>query len=195
MAGQQSVKQIQESQTDNKKEIGSALKTIVYMVFSLLVFISGAASFWFFQNKFIKKEPEAKPSLLPEKTPAPSAEAVSPSPSAEAPAAGSTAPLPAKSNFQLIKEALASRHGKPLGETIVTVSKMSEPYAQGGIRFEGEIGGGMWLAFKQGDDWIIVYDGHGTISCGVVDPYGFPAEMVPECWDESSGTSRSRSGS
>lgn len=47
------------------------------------------------------------------------------------------------------------------------------------------MGGAMWLAYNNGEKWLIVFDGQGTIPCSAVDPYNFPSDMVPECWDET----------
>lgn len=55
-------------------------------------------------------------------------------------------------------------------------------YASGSVTMGME--GGIWLAYKESNQWKIVWDGNGTIGCKEIDPYGFPVDMVPECWDE-----------
>lgn len=179
MVNKKQTSKIPDSNVSSKGET-STIKIVLYMLVSLLIFLAGAFSFWFFQEKLIKKEkPSSTPSPQPSVTLAPT-----PEPTSEPEEVPTPTPSPTKSDLELIKEALASKHGKDPEETIVNISKKADPYAQGGVRFEGEIGGGMWLAYKQGDDWIIVFDGHGTIPCSSVDPYGFPPDMVPECIDE-----------
>ena len=84
-----------------------------------------------------------------------------------------------------IREAMAEKHGKEIGDVIITVSKNDGVYAQGGVRFEGEMGGGWWLAYKEGGEWVIVQDGNGTMSCETIEPYDFPVSMVPECVTET----------
>lgn len=89
-----------------------------------------------------------------------------------------------KSDLEQIKEAMAERHGKPVGETIINISKNTGTHATGGVKFEGEVGGGWFLAAKKDGKWVIVDDGNGTISCEVIEPWDFPSSIVPECVDE-----------
>jgi len=88
------------------------------------------------------------------------------------------------SDFDLIRQAMASKHNKPLADTQIVVSKNTGTHAQGSVKFSGDIGGGWFLAAKTGTIWVIVDDGNGTISCQVIAPYNFPNSIVPECWDE-----------
>lgn len=98
-----------------------------------------------------------------------------------------------KSDLEQIIEAFAEKYSKPIGDVDVNISENTGTYATGGVRFAGEMGGAMWLAYNDGEEWIIVHDGHGTIPCSSVDPYSFPADMVPECWDEDAGELINRS--
>lgn len=92
-----------------------------------------------------------------------------------------------KSDLDQIREAFAEKYSKPIEDVDVNISENTGTHASGGVRFAGEMGGGMWLAYNDGEKWLITYDGHGTISCEAVDPYGFPTEMISECWDENAG--------
>jgi hypothetical protein len=84
-----------------------------------------------------------------------------------------------------IEAAFAKKYNRPESEVKVTLNESDGTYASGGISFEGEMGGGWFLAFnEQKGEWIIVADGNGTVSCEKIDPYNFPVSMVPECWDE-----------
>lgn len=93
-----------------------------------------------------------------------------------------------KSDLEQIREVFAEKYSKPLDEVIVNISENTGTHATGGVSFAGEMGGAMWLAYNDGEKWILVHDGHGTIPCSAVDPYNFPTDMVPECWDEATST-------
>ena len=85
---------------------------------------------------------------------------------------------------KIIKAALIKKHGSNAASLNVTVSKIEGDYAQGGASGQG--GGGMWFAAKLNGNWTLVWDGNGIITCDDVSPYpGFPASMIPECWNTS----------
>ncbi len=90
-----------------------------------------------------------------------------------------------KSDLEQIKEAFAAKYNKPLGDITVTIDENTGTYANGGVKFEGEIGGAWWLAYNDGTGWIIVADGNGSVLCADIEGYNFPTSMVPECWDEA----------
>jgi len=94
-------------------------------------------------------------------------------------------PTETKSDLEKIKELFAQKYSKPIEDVKATISKNDGTYANGGIIFTGEISGAMWLAYKKGENWQIVFDGQGTIPCESIEPYDFPKGMVPECWDSS----------
>ncbi|HUW21477.1 MAG TPA: hypothetical protein VMW41_02295 [Candidatus Bathyarchaeia archaeon] len=100
---------------------------------------------------------------------------------------------PEESALEQIKQAFAQKYEKPISEIEVTISKDTGIYASGGIKFAGEIGGAMWLAYDEDGNWQLVFDGQGTVPCSAVDPYDFPIEIVPECWDEEAGKLVTRS--
>ncbi|NIM03662.1 hypothetical protein GTN66_05880 [bacterium] len=97
-------------------------------------------------------------------------------------------PLETKSDLEQIKEAFAEKYNKQLAEITVTIDESTGTYANGGVKFEGEIGGAWWLAYNDGTGWIIVADGNGSVMCADVENYNFPTSMVPECWDEDTNT-------
>jgi len=47
------------------------------------------------------------------------------------------------------------------------------------------MGGAMWLAYNDGEKWLLIFDGQGAIPCEAIDPYNFPTDMAPECWNEA----------
>ncbi|MCJ7827609.1 hypothetical protein MUP65_00480 [Patescibacteria group bacterium] len=69
-------------------------------------------------------------------------------------------------------------------DVILAARKVGEQGRVVGIDFASEIGGALWLAYRQNGVWEIVFDGNGTIPCSTVDQYQFPVAMVAECWDE-----------
>lgn len=154
------------------------LKVSVIFLICLLLFFAGVVVSWFFKDKLEGKKEVSDSSavqLAPE---------VSPSPVATESAEPSVTPTEGKSDLELIREAFAEKYDHLVGDVEVNVSKMSLPYASGGVRFSGQIGGGWFLTYKGDDGWIIVADGNGTIPCEAIEPYDFPTDMAPECFTE-----------
>lgn len=89
------------------------------------------------------------------------------------------------SDETLIKQAFAQKYQKPITDVQLTVKQNTGTLAQGGVSFTGEIAGAWWLAAKMGNQWKIVQDGNGTISCETIAPYKFPLSMVSECVDKN----------
>jgi hypothetical protein len=179
-------KPLSEKQTASPSKENKVNKFLIIALFimtALLFFVAGAFMFWFYQDKLpFKREaspspsaaaspvtslPETSPSLMPVATPEPTA---------------TPASVEEKSDIELIREALATRHGKSFEETIVNIDEIRLPYANGGVKFEGEMGGAWFLAYKGAEGWLIAEDGNGTITCELVEPYNFPVDMVPECF-------------
>lgn len=140
----------------------------------ILLLIAGAGLFWFYQTKI------ALPANQPTATPTP--EEISPSPTTipVTPTEGEEI-----SDLEQIRQAFADKYNKPLADVSVVVENNDNEYANGGVRFEGEIGGGWWLAAKVDGEWVIVADGNGSVLCEDIKNYNFPTSMVPECWDEA----------
>ena len=96
-----------------------------------------------------------------------------------------TAATETQSDLEGIQGAFAEKYNKPITDVTVTIEQNTGTYAKGGVKFAGEIGGGWWLAYNDGTDWVIVADGNGTVMCDDLEGYDFPTDMVPECWDET----------
>lgn len=79
----------------------------------------------------------------------------------------------------------ATKFNRPQQEAVLTVSQNTGTHAKGGIKFEGDIAGGMWLAHNNAGNWIVDYDGNGTIACEKVEPFNYPPSIISECWDEN----------
>lgn len=117
------------------------------------------------------------------KTQVPSITTPSPTPTL-APTATPAPASSAQSDLEQIKELFAQKYNKSLGEVMVVINKNTGIKASGSVKFVGEMGGAMWLAAQSEGVWVLVFDGQGTIPCQKIEPYNFPLDMVPECWDE-----------
>jgi hypothetical protein len=80
---------------------------------------------------------------------------------------------------QQIALALEQKLGQPAEQLGVVINTMDGEHATGGVS------NGYFLAAKQGESWVIVYDGQATPPCIDIEQYRFPVEMVPECLDEA----------
>ena len=157
----------------------SLSQVILLALLFLVIFIAGAASFWFYQEKLTKKsQVSPTPQIL---DPSPTYQS---QPTSEPTVASLLTPT-SKPDSQGIKEAMAKKHNKSMADVEITVSKIDSTHAWGSVKFAGEMGGGWFLAFKNPDGWIIVDDGNGTISCETIAPYNFPPDMVSECVDKN----------
>lgn len=167
----------------------------IFLAFAavVLLMIGGAAIFWFYQQNLAPKADETtKPSPAARET---AAISPSPKPPTATPTTATTVPgdeepepeAEAPDDTALIRQAMADKYDRPVEDVILTVSDNTGTHANGGVRFEEEMGGGWWLAYKDGDNWIIVADGNGTVPCSAIEGYDFPTDMVPECWDEDTG--------
>lgn len=91
-----------------------------------------------------------------------------------------------ESDYDLLKKAVSEKTGIPINKIVLEISENTGKHAKGLISEKDEqFGGGYWLALKTDGRWTIVYDGQNTPECAVVDPSGFPIQMVPECYDSS----------
>ncbi len=118
---------------------------------------------------------------VPTATPQPQADqpvAGTPSAAVVSPTADETAVL-----ISAVRAGLVAEHGSDAANLNVTVSKIQGNFAQGGASGQG--GGGMWFAAKVAGIWKLAWDGNGTISCASINPYNFPATIIPECFDEA----------
>lgn len=85
---------------------------------------------------------------------------------------------------QEIQYKLAQKYNKPITDIAVTATKKTDNHMAGRVSFiapglpaPGE--GGMFLAVKEGDAWVLVYDGNGSVDCiKLKEIYKFPQEML-----------------
>ena len=125
------------------------------------------------------------PNKVPGIEPSPSPEVVASPILTPMPSVVPTATTETRSDLERIKEAFAEKYNKSIADVTVTIGQNTGTYANGGVKFAGETGGGWWLAYNDGSDWLIVADGNGTVMCDDLEGYDFPTDMVPECWDET----------
>lgn len=162
-------------------------KYLVIAIILLLIAAVGGVVLWFLIKSgkpLMGTTPSMAPVLTPtvEPTLVPTSEPTVPAEEPEE-----------KSALEQIKEAFAEKYHKPIQDVEVNISKNTGTHASGGVKFAGEMGGAMWLAYNDGGSWLLVFDGQGTIPCTSIEPYNFPIEMVPECWDEATSKSIKRS--
>jgi hypothetical protein len=95
---------------------------------------------------------------------------------------------------QILTKLFSLKYEKPEEEIIVGISDRTDIYAMGGVSFKGELSGGWFLAAKLDGEWEIVQDGNGTIICQIIEPYDFPGDMVPTCYDQEKMVVIARTG-
>jgi hypothetical protein len=95
---------------------------------------------------------------------------------------------------QILTKLFSLKYEKPEEEIIVGISDRTDIYAMGGVSFKGEISGGWFLAANLDGEWEIVQDGNGTIICQIIEPYDFPGDMVPTCYDQEKMVVIARTG-
>jgi hypothetical protein len=85
----------------------------------------------------------------------------------------------------LIKQAFSDKYGNPVDEVSVEISSSTDTHMRGVVKIgpPGTISGGMFLAAKVNDEWMIVHDGQGVYTCAEVAPFNFPEEMINDCYE------------
>jgi hypothetical protein len=80
------------------------------------------------------------------------------------------------------------KYDKPLEVVEAGVSLNTRDHAAGGVSFRGDkaLTGGWFLAAKINGTWEIVQNVNDSwsIICQVIEPYDFPGEIVPTCYDQ-----------
>lgn len=186
--------QLTNSHNENSTQIpevrksngGKFYKVGFFALFSVFLVILGAIGSWYYFSQkatSLPSEPSPTTTMTETTLEAPSPTAIITQEEKEV-VIGLSPTVTEKSDIQEIKETMAKRHGKRAEETIINISKNTGTHATGGVKFEGEIGGGWFLAAKKDGKWVIVDDGNGTISCEIIEPWDFPSSIVPECVDE-----------
>ncbi|MFA7662729.1 MAG: hypothetical protein WCX88_02325 [Patescibacteria group bacterium] len=79
-----------------------------------------------------------------------------------------------------IKNIFVAKYSKYAKTLTVHVDQEAQNHARGGVSFEAGAPGAIFLATKINDEWKIVFEGNGQISC-YLSEYEFPAEMLTDC--------------
>ncbi len=86
---------------------------------------------------------------------------------------------------QEVQYILAEKYEKPVSDVTIRVTKQTDAHMAGSVSFSmqgrlpepGE--SGMFLAVKEGNAWNVVYDGNGSVDCGMLkSTYHFPADVL-----------------
>lgn len=73
----------------------------------------------------------------------------------------------------------AAEHNKSVNETNVTIVKMKDNYASGSISFGKEPGeGGGFLVRQVNGDWLIDFEGNGSVDCPKIRDLGYPQNVL-----------------
>ena len=92
----------------------------------------------------------------------------------------------------VIKEHLSSKFNKDMEDISVLSLQSDGSFARGAVGlkdFEGEVS---VLAKKVGKTWEVLFSGTDLVPCNIVDPINFPENIMPECWDETTGQMNTR---
>jgi hypothetical protein len=78
-----------------------------------------------------------------------------------------------------IKAAFAKKYDKPVSEITLNNPQITSNFARGGVTLGNGSGeGGMFLAVKKDNEWILAFDGNGAANCNEMETYGFPSAML-----------------
>lgn len=94
----------------------------------------------------------------------------------------------------LIAKAFADKYKKNLKVITVNIEKESGDFVKGSVKFSDvEVNqGAMFFAKKIDGSWEIIWDGHGTYDCSLLDKYSFPADFKSGCLPDKTGTSNTK---
>ncbi len=95
----------------------------------------------------------------------------------------------------IVKTLFSEKYQRDVSTVYVDIIQSTPNHISGSVQFiepdeeqptPGNVGA--FLAAKdENGEWALVFDGNGVIYCADIEPYDFPVEMVPQCYDEPSG--------
>lgn len=104
-----------------------------------------------------------------------------------------SSPTASASDESLIKQAVYDKLGTSESDIKVEIEKIEGDYAKGySHSAKEESGGGFFIAVKKSGTWKVIADGNGVIECSVTEEYNVPSTIVGECYDSSTGESKTR---
>ncbi len=85
------------------------------------------------------------------------------------------------------QEAVTAIFKAKYGEaSTVTITNQTDRHVRGDVKPAGQGEGGLFLATKlDNGQWAVVFEGNGEISCTSMTRFGFPAEMLVDCYDNA----------
>jgi len=103
----------------------------------------------------------------------------------------------------LIKQLFSEKYERDVSTVYVDIIQTYPEHMSGSVQFiepdeeqsaPGN-GGAFLAATNQDGEWVLVFDGNGAVLCSVIEPYDFPVEMLPECYDDVAGQVVNRNNS
>lgn len=94
-----------------------------------------------------------------------------------------------------IKQLFAQKYDRDTSTINVDIIQSTSEHMSGSVQFiepdedqptPGNVGGFL-AAVNEDGEWVLVFDGNGAIFCSAIEPFDFPVEMVPECYDDAAG--------
>lgn len=89
-----------------------------------------------------------------------------------------------------VKKGLIAVHGNDAVSLKISIKTVEEDFAAGSASEQG--GGGLWYAARVNGEWILAWDGNGSIPCAQINKYNFPSTMIPTCWENLTQSSVNR---
>jgi hypothetical protein len=92
-----------------------------------------------------------------------------------------------------IKKLFSEKYERGTSTVYIDIIQSSSEHISGSVQFiepdeeqPAHESVGSFLAATDGSgEWVLVFDGNEAILCADIEPYNFPAEMVPECYDDT----------
>ncbi|MBU1177292.1 hypothetical protein KKH96_02495 [Patescibacteria group bacterium] len=81
----------------------------------------------------------------------------------------------------VIKNLFIKKYPKYASTISIDILHEAKNHVRGNVIFQQGAEGGYFLAAKIGEEWQIILDGNGQISCDLLEEYGFPEEMLFDC--------------
>jgi hypothetical protein len=93
-----------------------------------------------------------------------------------------------------IEEALVAKNKWNANNITIKIQENDGTYAKGMVNSATPgAGGGLWFAKRVGENWVIVWDGNGIVTCAALEKYSdFPAKLIPQCFDSTTNKMVSR---
>jgi hypothetical protein len=90
--------------------------------------------------------------------------------------------LPENQQAVIVKKLFAEKYHKSPDVIIVMFEYVTENHLRGLVRMTDQANSmGLFLATDVKGEWEIVFDGNGTLYCGMVEGYDFPEYMISDC--------------